>query len=74
MNKTKIPLYADDIEQTYDKVKESYPLAVAKKVNDYEIVFLNGEREVAFLTKDGRTPVINWFRENDEKRATKARL
>ncbi len=73
-NKPRIPLYSEDIETAYDKVKESYPLAVAKKVNDYEIVFHNGETEVAFLSKDGRNPVISWFRDREEKKQTKAQL
>ena len=74
MNTPKIPLYADDIETAYDQVKEAYPLALAKRVNDYEIVFFNGEKEIALLYKEGRNAKIDWFRSQEEKQATKKKL
>ena len=51
--KPTIPVYADEIEKAYDEVKESFSLAIAYKINDYEIHFRNGPKTVAVLTKAG---------------------
>jgi hypothetical protein len=61
----KIPIYAEDVESAYDEIKEFYPLALARRIdnNDHEIVFFNGEgsKKIAVLTKNGRKPILNWM-------------